>query len=369
MKQARHHALDLLRGLAAIGVATYHFLADQGFDIESLGTFTVYLFFVLSGLTMMAVYGRQFSHTIAAPDLRTFYWHRISRIIPLLFAASLVSLLLAAPSLGMTRYLGELGLRAFMTGTGLFAFHLPGYLSNTTGAWSLGIEMMFYVVFPVLCLMMASARVWQIAAAAFVLICAQQIVIALLHHWIRDDLIRFWQYYSTFMIFLPFFVLGMMIVRSRLQPRKLNLLVALAFLGVIACFSLVFKVELFETHWAYLVLTGIAFCAVLFAYASRAPEIVLGPSAFLGNASYALYLTHPFSLTLSDIVSSHLGYGPAVTGAMYFPVALIVAHYTYMLFERPMQNYLRSARTRTGISISKNHERSSLLNDPANQER
>lgn len=368
MRQARHHALDLLRGLAAVGVATYHFLSDQGFDIESLGTFTVYLFFVLSGLTMMAVYGRQFSKTITGPELRTFYWHRISRIMPLLFAASLVSLLLAAPSLGMTRYLGELGLRAFMTGTALFAFHLPGYLSNTTGAWSLGIEMMFYVVFPVFCLITAGARLWQIAAAAFMLICAQQIVIALLHHWIRDDLDRFWQYYSTFLIFLPFFVLGMLIVRSRLQPKKMNLLAALVFLTVIACFSLAFKVELFETHWAYLVLTAVTFCAVLFAYASRTPEMLVGTSAFLGNASYALYLTHPFSLVLSHSVSNHFGYGPVVTGVIYFPAILIVAHYTYVLFERPAQNYLRSVWTRKGVAVQKDYERAGLLVDPGRQE-
>src|SRR5262249_54537957 len=102
----RHHALDLLRGLAAVGVSAYHFTYSNGLDIQSLGTFGVYVFFVLSGLTMMLVYGGQFSKWIPEDDLITFYWNRIARIMPLLAAASLVSLLLAASSLGLTRHLG-----------------------------------------------------------------------------------------------------------------------------------------------------------------------------------------------------------------------------------------------------------------------
>jgi peptidoglycan/LPS O-acetylase OafA/YrhL len=362
VKQTRHHALDLLRGLAAIGVAAYHFLADQGVEnLESLGTFTVYLFFVLSGLTMMAVYGRQFSDAIAGSDLRTFYWHRISRIIPLLAAVSLASLVLAAPSLGFTKYLVASALYAFMTGTALFAFHMPGYLSNTTGAWSLGIEMMFYVVFPVMCLITARASVWWLAATAFILILAQQIVLALMHHWVKEDPIRFWHYYATFLMFLPFFVLGMLIARLRLQQKKLNLLIAFAFLAVIACFSFVSRVELFETHWAYLALTGMAFCAVLFAYASQTPGFLIGPSTFIGNASYALYLTHPFSVRLADIISDQLGYGPIVARVLFLPLALFIAHYTYVLFERPAQNYLRAERERRGFPVKENLRQSGAL--------
>jgi peptidoglycan/LPS O-acetylase OafA/YrhL len=366
VKQTRHHALDLLRGLAAIGVAAYHFLSDQGVEyIESLGTFTVYVFFILSGLTMMVVYGRQFSDAIAGSDLRTFYWHRISRIIPLLAAVSLASLILAAHSLGFTRNLAASALYAFMTGTALFAFHMPGYLSNTTGAWSLGIEMMFYVVFPVLCLIAARASVWRLAAAALVLIFAQQIVLALMHHWVREDPIRFWHYYATFLMFLPFFVLGMLIARLPLQQKKLNLLVAFASVFAITCFSFVFKVELFETHWAYLALTGMAFCAVLFAYGSQTPGFLIGPSAFIGNSSYALYLTHPFSLLLADIISDQLGYGPIVARVLYLPLALFIAHYTYVLFERPAQNYLRSTGERRGFPATGNLGQSGVFGNDA----
>jgi peptidoglycan/LPS O-acetylase OafA/YrhL len=59
-KAERNHGLDLLRGLAAFGIVVYHYLyMAHGIRVESLGTFGVYLFFMLSGLTMMLVYGPQ----------------------------------------------------------------------------------------------------------------------------------------------------------------------------------------------------------------------------------------------------------------------------------------------------------------------
>src|SRR5437016_1429365 len=91
-KVARHYPLDLLRGLAALGVAAYHFLASSGgTELQSLGTFGVYLFFALSALTMMMVYSHVFSKAIAVADLKSFYWNRISRILPLLAIVSLIN--------------------------------------------------------------------------------------------------------------------------------------------------------------------------------------------------------------------------------------------------------------------------------------
>jgi peptidoglycan/LPS O-acetylase OafA/YrhL len=364
----RHHALDLLRGLAAILVAASHFLDSQGVAVESLGTFSVYVFFVLSGVTMMAVYGPRFSNAISAIDLRRFYWNRITRIMPLLIAASLVSLALAASSLGFTRHLAASALYAFMTGTALFALHLPGYLSNTIGAWSLGIEMMFYFVFPVICLLAATASLPQLAGIALVLIFAQQVVIALMHHWVSDDPLRFWHYYSTFLIYLPFFILGILIAKLRAEPKYRNLAAALVLLAAIAGFSLVFKVEIFETHWAYLTLTGVTFCAVYFAFMSRTPEFLVGASLFLGNASYALYLSHPFSLRLAADAANLLGYGPLVTAVLFFPLALMAAHAIYRLFERPTQNYLRSTTARHGFSIPAGPADSRVLSAAGSQE-
>jgi peptidoglycan/LPS O-acetylase OafA/YrhL len=349
---SRHHALDLLRGLAAIGIAVYHFLSLT-FDItvQSLGTFGVYVFFILSGSTMILVYGTEFSRTVVAENVKLFYWNRISRIIPLLAAVSLVGLLLAVPEIGINRHLVARAVQSLMTGSGLFALHLPGYLSTAMGAWSLGIELIFYVLFPVVCLLAAGVRLRNLVAVMVVLVIAQHIVIQLISHWLRDDPTRFWHYYTTPLIFAPYFLLGIMIPRIPLRKRHVHLLASVACLGVIAGFSLLVNVPIFETHWAYLTLTAVSFAAVLFAYHALPPGYLIAPATFLGNVSYSLYLTHPFSWQISQAMSVSMGFGPVAKLVLFLSLALAIAYGSFMLFERPARQFLRASIRDRAIGV------------------
>ena len=311
----RHHPLDLLRGLAALGIAVYHWLASIGVVVESLGTFGVYLFFILSALTMTMVYGDTFSTSIAAHDLKTFYWNRLTRILPLLAAVSLASFLLA-PHGGNIRLLAGQLITAFLTGSGLFALQLPGFLSNSEGAWSLGIELLFYLVFPVLCLVARGTTTRRLAGTVLIAVLAQQMAMALLHGWASTDPNRFWDYYSTPLSFLPFFLIGLWIARSSSSRRRIHLLPMLAALAAIAGFSVTYPAPVFTSPGAYLPLTLLAAVAVFAAYRTTLPRSLIGLSAFLGNVSYALYLTHPFALRLSQAMAARFGGGAVVTAGI-----------------------------------------------------
>lgn len=125
----RHHALDLVRGIAAAGVAIYHFLAwNEIAHIQSMGTFSVYLFFVLSSLTMMMVYGDRFKGSIEVGAVQSFYLNRVARLIPLLAAVAILSTIVAGVSAATLA-------KAGLTATGLFGLHMPGFLSASVGAW------------------------------------------------------------------------------------------------------------------------------------------------------------------------------------------------------------------------------------------
>ncbi|MEO8270254.1 MAG: acyltransferase family protein, partial [Aureliella sp.] len=168
----RHHALDLVRGLAALRIATYHWFSwSAEIDVQSLGTFGVYLFFVLSALTMAMVYCPSYGSGLKVADMTSFYRNRIARLLPLLLAVALTSLCLAL-------YAGQgssiVAARAALTGSGLFALGLPGLLSNTTGAWSLGIEIVFYAVFPLLALAIPRVRIVTLSGITVGLMVAQQ---------------------------------------------------------------------------------------------------------------------------------------------------------------------------------------------------
>ncbi len=53
---------DLLRGICALGVASYHLMAWQKLaDIHSIGFYGVYLFFVLSGASLTLNYLPRFA--------------------------------------------------------------------------------------------------------------------------------------------------------------------------------------------------------------------------------------------------------------------------------------------------------------------
>lgn len=74
-------------------------------------------------------------------------WHHV---ILLLAAVAALSFVAAGPSL-------DNAVKAAMTGTRLFPLLLPGFLSNSVCAWSLGIEGMFYIVSPLAALVAAAS--------------------------------------------------------------------------------------------------------------------------------------------------------------------------------------------------------------------
>ncbi len=335
--QGRVHSLDLVRGVCAMGVATYHFLSWRlDFVIESLGAFGVYTFFVLSALTMMLVYGRKFSSQIGLGAIQTFYLNRVARLVPLLALVSVGSAvaqiaLFDAPA-------GPAAVKAFMTGTGLFGLHLPGLLSNTPGAWSLGIEAVFYLLFPVLAISAMNARLRTLAIATVLLVLSQQALIAFIADVAVGD---FWHYYVTPLVFAPFFAAGLVLYRWDVRPRAAYLAVSLAALAAVFTFSLFVRENLYTNRGAYLVLLGLCIAAVGFAYRSVFPPRLEGVATWVGDISYSLYLTHWFTYQAVALAASRLGLSPRLQFVCFAVVATGVARVVFVAFERPARDLIR----------------------------
>lgn len=328
----RHHALDLVRGIAAVGVAVYHFLAwNEIAHIQSMGTFSVYLFFILSALTMMMVYGDCFKDSIKLDDIKAFYRNRVARLIPLLALIAFARLILAGPT-------PEHLAKAILTGSGLFALHLPAFLSNSVGAWSLGIEGLFYLVFPVVAVLAGAASPRILICIAVMLIAAQQALLFLLQA-MPDDV--FFQYYTTPLAFAPFFALGFIIHRGGGGRRLLMLPVALVLLVATMGFSAWVDAPLFKTQALYLGLTVLSAFVVFAAYRSAVPARLVGLAAFLGNISYSLYLTHWLPAGVLRRVAGPLGLSAPVQFALYSVAALALSVIVYQYFERPTRKLLR----------------------------
>ncbi|HEU4474043.1 MAG TPA: acyltransferase [Gemmatimonadales bacterium] len=333
----RVHSLDLVRGICAMGVATYHFLSWRlNLVIESLGAFGVYTFFVLSALTMMFVYGRKFGSQIGLGAIRTFYLNRVARLFPLLALVSVGSAvaqiaLLDAPA-------GPAVVRAFMTGSGLFGLHLPGLLSNTPGAWSLGIEAVFYLLFPVIAIASMNVSLGALAVAAVVLTVSQQVLIA----FINDVAVStFWDYYATPLVFAPFFAAGLVLYRWEIRPRGVYLAMSIGALAAVFTFSLFIRGNLYTDHGSYLILLALCIAAVGFAYRSDFPRPLEGVAGYLGDISYSLYLTHWFSYQAVALLAERLRLSPRMQFVAFALGAVAVARLVFIAFERPARDAIR----------------------------
>lgn len=78
-------------------------------------------------------------------------------------------------------------------------------------------------------------------------------------------------------------------------------------------------------------LTALSTATLFCFYRMTVPQILAGPASFLGNVSYALYLTHPLVFTVGQKLSAYLGLGSYSTADLFFVAALAIAQMTLSL--------------------------------------
>ncbi len=326
--KTRHHALDGIRGLAALAVANYHFLYyGQDIHVQSMGTFTVYLFFALSALTMMMVYGRTFTAGVFADNLARFYRARTARILPLLALVSLASAALARTP--------EAAVKGLLTGTGALALGPPGFISIGNGAWSLGIELAFYAVFPVLALILGRASTMALVAATLAAVALQQAYLWLIAPTIADP--RHWHLYIAPLTFAPLFLIGFVVHRAGDTRSRVWLFPTLALVAAVAGFSLLYPAQLFTDHAVFVALTVLVGCLLFAAWRTELPTVLVRPAEFLGEISYSLYLTHFFFFVAAQRLTERFDLPTWQFWALFMVSAIGGAGVCYRWFERPMR--------------------------------
>jgi peptidoglycan/LPS O-acetylase OafA/YrhL len=145
---------DLLRGICALSVVIYHgMLTGKLGQVTNLGTYPVYIFFVLSGASMYVAYADKFARGYS---VARFLALRLIRLMPLYVAALVVWLAIEFARNGFS--LRELGL-GYLNVFFLFGLGNPGSTSQVVGGWSLGIEFVFYLLFPA-ALSLVGGRRW-----------------------------------------------------------------------------------------------------------------------------------------------------------------------------------------------------------------
>jgi len=152
---------DFLRGLCALAVAAYHLMSWlEVAHWHSLGTHGVYIFFVLSGASLAYTYSPQIN--ARSFDFPGFLFLRYFRLAPLFLLLVALSLPWKLHKDGFTLALIT---DVMLNATFLFGIYQPIQHSLLVGGWSLGIEVVFYMAFP---LMLATLRRPVLAIGLFV---------------------------------------------------------------------------------------------------------------------------------------------------------------------------------------------------------
>lgn len=311
----RNAGIDFLRGLSILLVLLNHiglrirltqgvlgehlpkqFLNDLNFN----GSEAVYIFFVISGFLITTNALMRWG-AIGTIHLRGFYVRRAARILPLLVA--LVAVLAVLDLARVDGYVinkpGQSLIGAVGSAFGLCLNWYEarnGYLpANWDVLWSLSIEEIFYLGFPLVCVFFRRARL--VATAMALLALSLPISLQMIgHNWIWRE-----KAYLPGMAGIAMGVFGAL-AANYFRPRSPRLLLPFYFVGAAGLVGVLgFEDEL--TRWfgngTILLLTFSAMCMVLAFYWSalmgRPPRMRgFGWMCSCGRLSYEMYLTHMF---------------------------------------------------------------------------
>ncbi|MFC4290893.1 acyltransferase family protein [Sphingorhabdus arenilitoris] len=308
MPSSKIYSVQYLRALAALMVVIYHCFRGDMFGMHSWAAWLnsgVDIFFVISGFIMVR------STQNADVTIFGFYGRRLIRIVPLYWIMTF-AVIIAEGYGGWHSIASLLFIAAPNPDNGwMVPVVEPG--------WTLNYEIFFYAIFGIALLVKAKFRTWAVAVPIILLVIAGK-------YFTPAGIAGF--YTSELMVE---FLLGVMIAKIRF---KLPLWTPVAALLLLATLHHVID--------SRLVAYGIP--AALLVAGMLAWEGKIKPNRFLlmlGDASYALYVTHilvigSFALLWQQFLPLHYMFIPA---AIAVSAGLSIA--VHIGIEKPLTGYLQ----------------------------
>lgn len=339
------HSIQVLRALAAFMVAVHHVQPDAALLAEAAGVAFqrsdllpwmagVDIFFVVSGFIMVHASQDLFGREGAA---KLFLKRRLARIVPLYWAMTSVFLLAAFALPGAlnsdTPSLGQ-----------IVAAYLFWPVVSTQGlvqpvyslGWTLNYEMLFYVLFAAGLLLPARWALPAVTLLVALLVTAESAAgpLALpFGFWGQPIVLEF--------------AAGMGIALLRQHGLRLHGVVRIlvAALGVAVLLAAADR-PADEGAWNMVLWHGSAAVLLVLAAACGrerpAPPRPIAALAAVGDASYALYLVHPFVIRGLREVALRAGpMPPLLYVALALAGAVVAALLLHHRFERPMTRAMR----------------------------
>ena len=328
----------MLRGLMALAVAFYHFTIwypvfqpgrFMAYTAAKAGHYGVEGFFIISGFCFFHIYG---PGSFGGRGLRDFHIKRFLRIAPLYYLAVALNVALG---LGVgpevtARMLAENATLTF----GLFH---PNH-SLVLGGWSIGIEYVFYLAFPLLAWAAARWRPFMALAALGLLALSLRCTLVLVPEADMAGDMKFHTYVQLANHAFLFF-LGGLVAQARARiPWRFS---GLSFAILAGALALVFSRYIRNFYDHFVVMEGppryaFAFLCLgmvaLFAFRDFPASPLKRAGLYLGEISYSVYLMHPFA---QELLLRLAPLPPALGFGLGLALTLVLAALTYRCIERP----------------------------------
>ncbi len=365
MKKQTYIFVDVLRGLAATLVVVYHIavlckwngIPEHGFlRIFRTGWIGVDMFFVISGFVISLSVLHGMANGKSSVFFKTFVRHRLARIVPLYVLTSLVI------AIFVDIHFWQLPSRWRLenVGTHLFFIHnlFPAYAGALNGAaWSLGVEMQFYILIALLLPFWPRHRALSLALLGIVMSILWRTFCW--HHW-QGNATMTMHAASQIIGCLNAFFMGAALalitynrghfLHAYMQPGARNAglwLLAATLCGTAAWH--IFWPRAGYWHLAGMVigwrtLLTLAFTLYLVC-AITLPEnkytvLAFIPALYLGKISYGIYLWHLPVITSLMKMNLSAGRMAALTALL----TLLLAACSWHFFEKPLIDTYRAKR-------------------------
>lgn len=349
----RLDSLQALRFLAAFLVLCGHLVQEGvefGFLPEAALGWLVYfpwaagvdIFFVISGFIMFYIASGEFGKTGAQGR---FLKRRIVRLAPLywLFTLAMLAAILLFPTRIANSAIDWVHVAAS------FAF-IPWQngqeLTQPVLAlgWTLNYEMFFYILFSFALILPVRAGVLALGGVLLGLSLLHMAVPATMvqaHFWTNPIILEF----LLGILLAAGFISGWRMTRDMATIGIITGLIGLTLGSILALDLVDWRFALHGLPAALIVMSAV--CLTLEPTNVGSKILVR-----LGDASYALYLSHPFSVNIVALIVGKLGVG---FGWLFLPVglatALLASLVVFLIIERPLLGWLKrrrnSSQTRT----------------------
>lgn len=358
----RNYKIDFLRGIAILAVLILHFNLSYHLDQSALkyifsinflktlasnGNYGVIIFFVISGFlitsTSIERYGR-----LSNVDAVSFYIFRVARIMPcLLLALGLITVFnfLKLPIFqnhaNSTSF--PLGILSVLTFWHNILMEKIGYFNYCLNIyWSLSVEEIFYIIFPLICLLLRKTRFILLLLITIIMISP-----IYRSHYTENEIVALYGYLSCFDAIAIGCVAAIIAQKIQLNGwlRKIFLYnTGLLMIGIY------FYNGIMENVVLGVSLMAIGAAVFLINSSSNKTIIVKTPGVFsriicwFGKNSYELYLFHIIILALmKEMVNPEAldDYTKLVWMALFFTASVLVASVVSTFYSQPLNNKLR----------------------------